>query len=126
MSKKINSREKVLDYSKIKKSKSGRRINGFSSSKLAIFVFCLLVLYFSGLFINQQLKVTSMDAQLSDLKEDIKIAENEKDKLLKEVELLHNPEYIEILARKELGLIKTGEVLFSVDRDRYVFKEKER
>lgn len=126
MSKKINSREKVLDYSKIKKSKSGRRINGFSSCKLAIFVFCLLVLYFSGLFINQQLKVTSMDAQLSDLKEDIKIAENEKDKLLKEVELLHNPEYIEILARKELGLIKTGEVLFSVDRDRYVFKEKER
>ncbi|UNC90711.1 FtsB family cell division protein [Candidatus Contubernalis alkaliaceticus] len=126
MRKNIDSRDKVLNYSKYKKNKSGRRTNSFSSPKAVFFVFFLLVLYFSGLFINQHLKVLSMDAQLSALKEDITIAENEKDKLLKEVELLHNPEYIEILARKELGLIKSGEVLFKVDKDRYVFKEKER
>lgn len=120
------SRENVRNRSKIKNIRNGRGIKAFSSPKAAFLVLFILVIYFSGLFINQQMKLNSLEASLMDLKEEINAAENENDNLLKEVELLHNPEYIEILARKELGLIKSGEVLFNVDKDQYVFKEKQR
>ena len=120
------SRENAKNHSKIKKVRFSRGIKAISASKVVFIILFVMGIYFSGLFINQQLKLNSLEARVNVLKEEINLAEKEKDNLLKEVELLHNPEYIEILARKELGLIKSGEVLFNVDKDRYVFKEKER
>ncbi len=119
------SRNKVQRHTKIRDINKNRGIKASFASKAACLILVILVLYFSGLFINQLLKVNHLEAALSELKEEIARAEKENDNLLEEVELLHNPEYIEILARKELGLIKTGEVLFNVDKDRYVFREKE-
>ncbi|PKM83644.1 MAG: hypothetical protein CVU88_01910 [Firmicutes bacterium HGW-Firmicutes-13] len=99
---------------------------GLTRWKAAVMVFCLFLCYFGGLFVNQHFKMKDMQVKLSHLEKAVEEAVSENKKLEKEVELLHDYEYIETLARKELGLIKSGEVLFKVDNDRYVFQEKKR
>lgn len=97
---------------------------GLNKWKAAVMIFCLSLCYFGILFVNQHFKMIDMQARLNQLEKEVEQAVIENKKLEKEVELLYDYEYIETLARKELGLIKSGEVLFRVDNDRYVFQEK--
>lgn len=111
---------------KVKRVKFRSWTREFSKSKVALAIVCVFLCYFGVLFVNQVFKVNEMNSQLAELKMEIEEVKKHNEELEREVELLHNPEYIETLARKELGLIKSGEVLFNVDNNRYVFQEKKR
>lgn len=111
---------------KVKRIKFRSWTQGFSKSRVALVLFCVFLCYFGVLFVNQMLKMNEMDSRLAELKMEIEEVKRYNEELEREVELLHNYEYIETLARKELGLIKSGEVLFNVDNNRYVFQEKQR
>ena len=108
---------------KVKKFEKGKQKSIYFKGAIAIFV--VLMCYFSGLYINQYIERNKMETRLFKLKEEIQEVKSTNEELQNEVELLYSPEYIESLARKELGLIKPGEVMFEVDRSRYVYQEKD-
>lgn len=87
-------------------------------------LFVLFITYFSGLFVNQHFKLRDMQARRQELVIETQKMRFKNEELLKEVELLHTPEYIELLARQELGMIRPGEVLLDINNDRYVFRGK--
>ena len=110
------------DSAKVKKIGKKKRKSIYY--KGVIVIFGVFMCYFSVLFINQHIQRNEMESRLFELREEIKEVKNINEELQKEVELLYNPEYIESLARKELGLIKSDEIIFDVDRSRYVYQEK--
>lgn len=110
------------DSAKVKKI--GKKKQKSIYYKGVIVIFGVFMCYFSVLFINQHIQRNEMESRLFELREEIKEVKNINEELQKEVELLYNPEYIESLARKELGLIKSDEIIFDVDRSRYVYQEK--
>ncbi len=110
------------DSAKVKKI--GKKKQKSIYYKGVIVIFGIFMCYFSVLFINQHIQRNEMESRLFELREEIKEVKSINEELQKEVELLYNPEYIESLARKELGLIKSDEIIFDVDRSRYVYQEK--
>ncbi len=110
------------DSAKVKKI--GKKKQKSIYYKGVIVIFGIFMCYFSVLFINQHMQKNEMESRLFELREEIKVVKSINEELQKEVELLYNPEYIESLARKELGLIKSDEIIFDVDRSRYVYQEK--
>jgi len=110
------------DSAKVKKI--GKKKQKSIYYKGVIVIFGIFMCYFSVLFINQHMQRNEMESRLFELREEIKVVKSINEELQKEVELLYNPEYIESLARKELGLIKPDEIIFNVDRSRYVYQEK--
>ncbi len=92
--------------------------------KGAVAVLTVFMCYFSILYVTQHLQKKEMESRLFQLEKEIKEVKNTNYELQKEVELLYNPEYIESLARTELGLIKSGEIVFDVNRSRYVYQER--
>ncbi|HHX86905.1 MAG TPA: septum formation initiator family protein, partial [Firmicutes bacterium] len=89
--------------------------SNFSSQKLVVTVGLILAAFMAVIIIVQaaqyfRLKqaVTSCQAQLEQYE-----ARNERVK--EEIERLYDTEYIELLARKYLGLVKPGETFFQLN-----------
>lgn len=119
-------REKMVNprgrVSYLPQKKSGGR--NYCRWKGVLLLFVLFITYFSGLFVNQHFKLRDMQARRQELVIETQKMRFKNEELLKEVELLHTPEYIELLARQELGMIRPGEVLLDINNDRYVFRGK--
>ena len=59
-----------------------------------------------------------MDKERQEYQEKIRQLEEENNKLLEEIDRLHNDkEYIESIARKELGLVKEDEIIYRFDKE---------
>jgi|LSQX01.3.fsa_nt_gb cell division protein DivIC len=86
--------------------KRGRRF------KIRYLLLLLFLLYFSYTIVFQQIKSYKLSIQEAELEEQIKIAIEERDRLKREIELLHTDDYIEKIARDELGLVKSGEFIY--------------
>ena len=73
---------------------------------------CLLFLiYVLSTFIYQQFRIRDLTKQEAELKAKKKAAIEQREELKKEISLLHTDEYIEVIARDELGLVKPGEYI---------------
>ncbi len=60
-----------------------------------------------------------LNKQITELKKEIRKVRKSNKKLTKEISALKNdPLYIEKLARKELGLIRSGEVIYKLKPDK--------
>ncbi|MFW6034695.1 MAG: FtsB family cell division protein [Halothermotrichaceae bacterium] len=81
------------------------------SSKL-FKIFLLIVFIFVGykFYLNQQ-KIQKVEHQLNDIKEEVRAAEVKQQELNDRVKNMEELDYIEKVARKELGLVKPGELL---------------
>ena len=82
-------------------------------------ILALIVLYFSSILISQQLYLNqvSRDQAASDAR--LQAARQENEALLQEKEKLNDTDYIERVAREELGMTKAGEIPYSmVKKDR--------
>ncbi len=82
-------------------------------------ILALIVLYFSSILISQQLYLNqvSRDQAASDAR--LQAARQENEALLQEKEKLNDADYIERVAREELGMTKAGEIPYSmVKKDR--------
>lgn len=78
---------------------------GFKLILLVIFIF---MGYNYFLSLNQ---VKRLESSIAVVEREIILAEQKKAQLLKEIEKIDDPQYIEEIARKELGLVKPGELL---------------
>ena len=77
-------------------------------------VITLFVVYFSSVLISQQFHLNQVadDQIAADTR--LELAKREHEELLKERELLDDRDYLEKVAREELGMVKAGEVPYSL------------
>ena len=85
-----------------------RRITGRALALLVV-VGALLVaaMYPLRAYLNERSQITGLEQQVSDL-------ERQNAEYDRRIDLLHNPQYLERLARECLGMIKPGEIGFVV------------
>ncbi len=115
------------DTAKVRNLDKNNNLNRNKKSiyyKGVVAVCAVLMCYFSVIYATQHIQKKEMESRLFQLEQEIREVKNTNYELQKEVELLYNPEYIESLARQELGLIKSGEIVFDIDRSRYVYQER--
>lgn len=75
-------------------------------------VILAVIIYLGFTFITQQLKINELKRQQLEIRTKIENLVIEGGQLRTEITNLNTPEYIEELARKELGLTKPGEILY--------------
>lgn len=76
----------------------------------------LFVLYVVYTLTVQQVKLVNLRRQEVELKHKIELAKQGQESLQREIKLLNTEDYIEKVARDELGLIKPGEIIFKIKR----------
>ncbi len=81
-----------------------------------VILFVFLAIYaFTPCIIEQR----KLNKQIANLENEIRKVRESNEKLTKEIHALKNdPLYIEKLARKELGLIRSGEVIYKLKPDK--------
>lgn len=72
----------------------------------------LVVLYFVMLFAGQYLRLLQLRGALAVIEADIRAVKQQNEAMLQEIERLHSPAYLEQTAREELGMVRSGELLF--------------
>lgn len=78
---------------------------GFKIILIFIFIFTAYKFY-----LNYQ-EINKLENRISHLEKSISLAKEERAELQLELKNINNPEYIERIARDELGLVKPGELL---------------
>lgn len=76
---------------------------------VGLFIFVVAFLYLRG-----YLELVRVNYQISVVEREIKVWESRCEELRREIEYLSSNEYVEKVAREELGLVKPGEVPFIV------------
>lgn len=63
---------------------------------------------------KQQVKINEIKRKQAIVERDIQEALQQQQKLKEQIELLNTDEYIEKIAREELGLVKPGEIIYKI------------
>lgn len=72
----------------------------------------ILIVYAVYVLIWQQFTISKKNAEIDTLQQQINDAEDETDRLKKELEDVTDPEYLERMAREKLGLVQANERVF--------------
>jgi len=72
----------------------------------------LLLLYVAGIFALQQYRLYQINQKIAGVKSEIAAAQQTKAALETTVENLQSDEYVEMVAREKLGLVKPGEIQY--------------
>jgi len=83
-----------------------------AGNKLVKGLIVLLILYFVLLFATQSIRLLQMRSTLISIEEEIQVVRLQNEEMLREIEQLHTPAYLEKMAREELGMVRSGELLF--------------
>ena len=90
-----------------------KRVDFTRKGKWLTVLFFAFMIYFAIIIINQQLSLRNLKARQQEVLADIDKYSSENEILKREIELIQeNPEYLEGLARKELGLVRDGETVY--------------
>ena len=84
---------------------------------------CFVILMFALINYFEYKNYKKMDFESKKIMYDIKKEKNKKQELEKEMNLCQAKNYIEKRARRELGFIKSNEIIFCVDKN---FKENKK
>jgi cell division protein FtsL len=95
--------EKVVEDAAVKKPKK-RRIN---VGNVLLVLFLLYTVIILG---SQQLRLYRFEKDIKDVNSSIEQAEIAKENLRQQIELMNTDNYVEMIAREKLGLIKPGEI----------------
>jgi cell division protein DivIC len=88
--------------------------------KIRHLLILIFLIYVVSTLILQQFKIADLTQQGAELEAQKKALLQQREELKKEISLLHTDEYIEEIARDELGLVKPGEYIIKSARS---FKE---
>lgn len=77
---------------------------------------CGVVAYFSFVLITQQFRLQDMDREQEMAQMRLEAAQQENAELLKEKDNLSSEDYIEKIAREELGMTRQGELPYRTGR----------
>ncbi len=80
--------------------------------KIRHLLFLLFLTYIASTLVMQQFKIGKLTQQETQLKARMKEVTEQRKELEEEISLLHTDEYIERVARDELGLVKPGEYIY--------------
>jgi len=72
----------------------------------------LLLVFLVGPMVPRQIHLSRLRRDLDALKTQVTAVRAQNDEMNREIERLHTPEYLEKMARQELGLVRPGEILF--------------
>ncbi len=97
---------KVIRYPRHTGKRPGRKI------LTLLFILCISITIY--LYAGQALIYWQAKGELNQLLTRVDMISKENMTLQKEIELLQDEEYLEIKARKDLGLVRPGEIIFSV------------
>jgi cell division protein FtsL len=90
-----------------------KRVDFSRKGKWLTVLFLAFLVYFAVIMINQQLSLHNLNRRQQKVQADIEKYSSENEILKGQVELIeNNPEYLEGLARKELGLVRDGETVY--------------
>lgn len=81
-------------------------------NKLVTGLIIVLILYFTLLFVTQYWRLIQLRNTLATIEEEIRVIRAQNTEMLSEIERLNTPGYVEEMARKELGMVRSGELLF--------------
>ncbi len=98
--------------SEMRSRNSKRRLNWF-----LVLLLCICG-YFAYVFFVQQTNLNTLKADTEAAKVRLANAQKENEKLLKEKENLNNLEYIEKIAREELGMTREGEMPYIYQKNK--------
>ncbi|UCZ53319.1 septum formation initiator family protein [Bacillus shivajii] len=87
-----------------------RRLTVFSFAMFIIAIFTGVTLY------NQHVTLQEQKYEHQQLEKELMAMKQEEAALLEEIDLLHDPEYIAEIARRDFFLTKPGETLFQLPR----------
>lgn len=97
-------------------TRAGKQIVNKKKKKYKIDYIRLLlivcIVYFSVTFVKQQLEINEYNVKINSVTQDISDARKEINKLNETKEKVNDLEYIEAVARQELGLVKPYEKVF--------------
>lgn len=80
--------------------------------RLRHFIILLICAYLIFTFVSQQIKLNELVSQRVAIKQETQAVLKQKQELEAEIRKMNADEYIEELARRELGLVKPGEVIY--------------
>ena len=90
----------------------GATAGGFWQKRLITALVILTILYFALLFVTQYWRQVQFRQTLQIIEADIAGATAQNEEMQREVERLYSPAYLEEMARQELGMVRSGELLF--------------
>ena len=77
---------------------------------IIVLVAVIVIIALFNFWQNMQ-KMSKLEKEINNIKEEIAAAEAENEELREQLENTNDPEYIEEVAREKLGLVKPGEML---------------
>ena len=86
-----------------------KRVTHLSSAKIVFGITALIVVYFLFIFAGSRFRAEQVNSQRSQLQEEIAGMQSRYDQLQTLEEYLQSDEYVEKVAREQLGLVKPGE-----------------
>ncbi|MGI6096776.1 MAG: FtsB family cell division protein [Dethiobacteria bacterium] len=101
-----------LDNNQQREKAVGRR---FNKQRLLTLVLCLIFLYLLTVIVEQSFVKQQYTERLADLEEKVAIYEEENESLRQELKKLVDLDYIELLARQRLGMVRPGEIIFQFE-----------
>ncbi len=86
-----------------------RRVTHLSPAKIIFAITALIVVYFLFIFAGSRFRAEQVNSQRSQLQEEISSMQSRYDQLQNLEKYLQSDEYVEKVAREQLGLVKAGE-----------------
>ena len=86
--------------------------NKTNYSLIKAIVCFVFVIFFGYTLITQQFSISAKKAELKELDQQMKQAEAEQEELENQLKTVNTPEYIEKVAREELGYAAPDEIVF--------------
>jgi cell division protein FtsL len=80
--------------------------------KAMIYLLIIVIVVFAFKLVMNIRKVNQMQARLNNLQEQVEEQVDKNEKLQEEIKRVKSHDYVEKIAREELGLVKPGEILF--------------
>ncbi|MFO7815304.1 MAG: cell division protein FtsL [Halanaerobiales bacterium] len=77
-----------------------------------IYLLIIVIIIFAFKLVSNMRKVNEMENRLNNLQQQVQEEMEENKDLKEEIERVKSHDYIEKVARDELGLVKPGEILF--------------
>jgi len=93
--------------------------------RLTTLVVIAIFLYFTILLAGQYWRMYQLQRTLAELNQEIASFKSANEAMRQEIERLHAPDYLEQMARKELGMVRPGELLFYFQDEDNLPKEEE-
>ncbi|HMA59887.1 MAG TPA: septum formation initiator family protein [Halanaerobiales bacterium] len=79
--------------------------------KAMVYLLIIVIVVFAFKLMMNIRKVNQMEDRLNSLQQQVQNQIEENKELKEEIERVRSPEYVEKVAREELGLVKPGEIL---------------